>query len=376
MNGPRTPAAGIAAAALLVWAAGACRSGDGRPALGGHGVHDCPSCLAGEFPDPPPAPLGTVTTLARFDPAAGEFPFPLEVIPGNGTDWGTPLVGFVPTGRVVRVTTAPNGGSPAYSTYASFDTWTPGARLIGLRFDAEGTLYVAVGHAPNLAGPDAGPIAPAAGIYKVPRGGGAPVAWSRPATPPIEWPAGMLFLGRTLYVADPDGYIRTIDTAGTVQVWRKHARLKGSSTACGLPLRIPRPLGAEALMTDGKNIYVTNLATGALYRVPITGVGAAGNPVPLVKSCAFQGAKFAVLDRDGSILWSVEHTNVIYRILPSGQLTIFAKFAPPFDQVSQMYIETAGGRRRLLVTNFAYASFLNGGASAAAPSLIAVELAR
>jgi sugar lactone lactonase YvrE len=236
----------------------------------------------------------------------------------------------------------------------SFGTLSPKAPqssyTLGVITDASGSVYYAVAAAA------APPNDPAPGIYKFARGGGTatPFSLGSAATPAMNFPNGLDFLGADLYVADSEGVIYKIDASGVASVWSNDPLLAPSVTACGG--KVPLPIGANGIVHDAKNVYVTNTNYGRLLKIPINANGSAGAAAVIKEDCAtLVGADGLLIDpSDGSFIVALNVLNQIVRIAPDGgSLTVLASGSPLANPASPI-LDTAGGRRRLLVTNPAF----------------------
>jgi hypothetical protein len=187
-------------------------------------------------------PMATI--LARFDAAAGELPEGLTIHP----DGGAVLVGLSLAGRVVRV--LDDGGAAAYATFSPFTN----AFLLGLASDTAGNTYAAIASI-------GGGTVPTPGIYRIPPGGGTPVPFSVPTTPPMLFPNGIDVVGSDLYVTDSfTGRIFKVDSAGAATVWAERAELSGIPKDAGLVI------GANGITHDDTGIFVTNFERGLFLR--------------------------------------------------------------------------------------------------------------
>jgi hypothetical protein len=293
------------------------------------------------------APGITVSVLAQFDKSKGQLPEGLwEVSPsaaafvGNG---GTPITAFAPTATPVTVTA--DGG------FTSFGTLAAGAPqssyTLGVITDAAGNVYYAVAAAA------APPNNPVPGIYKFPAGGGTatPFSVGSAVTPPMNFPNGLDVMGTDLFVADSEGVIYKINSAGVASVWSNDPLLAPSTTACGG--QVPLPIGANGIVHDTNNVYVTNTDCGRLIKIPMNPNGSAGTATILKEDCAtLVGADGLLIDpKDGSFIIAANILNKIQRVSPDGtQVSTLASGSPLLNPASPI-LDTAGGKRRLLVTN-------------------------
>src|SRR5262249_50887831 len=141
------------------------------------------------------SPLETSSrVLASFDPNAGQLP------EGLALHRGRTYVSFAPLAQIAEI--APGG---AASTYATLPPANGQGFTLGLLFDGDDLLAAQASFDPSAVEP---------GIYRIPKGGGAPAApWA--THPSMTFPNGLTFDRRgTLWVADSTGVIFRIDRAG------------------------------------------------------------------------------------------------------------------------------------------------------------------
>jgi sugar lactone lactonase YvrE len=294
--------------------------------------------------------------LAHFDLAQKQQPEGLWTL----GDAGTPVVGFAPLATLVTVTA--DGGSRAFGAIG--DAGAANTFTLGITSDTTGNVYVGVGAA------GAGPV-PSPGIYKFAPGGGAAALFS--SATGMNFPNGLDFIGTTLFVADSTGTVYAIDASGHASVWSADSLLAPDMAACdgGIPLAI----GANGIVHDANNVYVTNTNHGRIIKIPMAADGGAGVATAIVDDCTLAGADGLVLDtRDNSLLVAVNIQNKIVRVPLGGdggavgQTTTVAS-GSPLDAPASVIIDSATGARRLLFTNSAFFS-----GDAGQPGLLALPL--
>jgi sugar lactone lactonase YvrE len=273
--------------------------------------------------------------LAHFDTA--HLPEGLWTLEG-----GTPIVGYTALATLVTVT--PDGGTQLFGTIG--DAGAANSNTLGITTDVSGNVYVGVG---SLAPPDAGPVPPL-GVYKFPADGGPGTLFS--SAPGMTFANGLDFIGNTLFVADSTGIIFAIDTSGTASPWSTDSLLAPDAGAC--EGGVAAPIGANGIVHDTNNVYVTNTNYGRIVKIPVSADGGPGAATTLVESCAMLvGADGLVLDtKDQSLLVAVNIQNKIARVSSSGQTSIVTS-GGPLDFPASVVIDSDGGARRLLFTNAA-----------------------
>lgn len=261
---------------------------------------------------PPPSDGGIdATILSRFTTNVEG----LTIHP----DGGAVLVGQV-NGRIVRVEA--DGGQ---TTYAEFAGMTQAA-LLGLASDGAGNTYAAVAQF------GASPV-PSPGIYRIPPGGGAPVAFSVPTAPAMVLPNGIDLVGSDLYVTDSfAGRIFKVDSAGTATVWAEGPTL--GHTDAGAPFGAF--FGVNGITHDDKAIYVTNLEQGLFLGFQRS--ADASVPTANVPTLTFQNF-FLLVGADGVI----REANDTFLVANN-----------PQDRIVRLVIERSGPGRETVLPFVAY----------------------
>jgi sugar lactone lactonase YvrE len=271
-------------------------------------------------------------------------------------DAGPPVVGFTTLGTLATVT--PAGGWQPFATVAA--AMASNSNTLGITTDANGNVYVGVGSFTT----DAGPIPPP-GIYMLAPTGGRGTLFS--SAPGMNFPNGLEFVGNTLFVADSGGAIYTVDATGSASMWSADPLLYPEAAACGGAE--PGPVGANGIVHDANNVYLTNSNHGWIVEIPILSDGRAGAAMKIVDDCALAGADGLVLDtKDNTLLVAVNVQNKIVRVSMDGSMSTIAAGAP-LDFPASVIIDSAGGSRRLLFTNLALAS-----GQAGRPGLLAMPI--
>jgi sugar lactone lactonase YvrE len=309
---------------------------------------DAPSEGGGEASGP------AVTFLVHFDRTKNEQPEGLWEL-----DSGVPVVGLAPLATLVTVADA---GAHGFGTIGEAGT-AAASFTLGIATDPAKNVYVGVGAA------GAGPV-PAPGVYKFSPAGEAGTLFASAAA--MNFPNGLDFVGSILYVADSGGTIYTIDTTATApvtpQVWSADALLAPDMAACdgGVPLAI----GANGIVHDANNFYVTNTNHGRVIKIPREADGGAGAATTIVDDCAFLGADGLFLDtKDSTLIVALNIQNKIARVALDGGTSLLVS-GPPLDAPASLIIDTVGGQRRLLFTN---ASFFSP-ADAGLPGLLTLPI--
>lgn len=310
------------------------------------------------------APSATVKTLFAFDTAKAEYPESIAYRDGFA------YVTYFLTGQVVRI--APQTGER--SPYAQLPV-APGNFTLGLAFDRAGALFVAVA-APDLS--DTAAVA-AAGVYRVPAGGGAPALWAS-GTDTLKYPSGLGFdpqgnvyvsdaLAGTLYRFGPAGAI------GTAKPWASGPLLAPDATVCATD--DPFVLGANGVVAGRHAVWVANSVQGKLVHIPVGPGGTAGAPRVAASDCAtLQGIDG--LHRDprrprAAFLAANNYLNSVVSVRSDGAVSVLASGKPPFRTPVDLAALPAPRRTaRILVINLAGAELLAN--NPAEPALLEVAL--
>ena len=220
----------------------------------------------------------------------------------------------------------------------------PGSGPAGLAVAPDGTLYVAMS-AFNL---QTGETDPALrGVYRVRRDG---------TTERLPGTGAMLFPNDVRL--DPQGNVYATDTAGgavwrvprggTAALWAKHPLLEGDGSF-GFPFKI----GANGIAVRHDEIIVGNPERGLLARIPVQPDGAAGTPTLLAESPALVGVDGIALDVHGSVYAGIGFQNLVVRVRDGGVIDTLATADDGLNQPSTLaFGTTAGDQRTLFVLNF------------------------
>jgi sugar lactone lactonase YvrE len=308
------------------------------------------------------------TVVAMFNAAMGQLTEGLWEVSPDAVDFvgtnGTPITAWVPL--AAPVTIGPSGVPSSFGTLASGaaqSTYT-----LGVITDAIGNVYYAVAAAA------APPNEPAPGIYRIAAAGGmaTPFTLADAVTPPMAFANGLDFKGQDLYVADSEGVIYQVSQAGVAAVWSNDPLLAPSMSACGGA--VPLPIGANGIVHDANNFYVTNTNFGRLIRIPIRSDGSAGPATVIKEDCAaLVGADGLLIDpKDNTFIIALNVQNKVVRVAMDGSSVSVLAAGGPFANPASPIIDTsAGGQRRVIVSNTAFFTPADAGMS---PGLVAFPI--
>ncbi|MDQ3679878.1 MAG: SMP-30/gluconolactonase/LRE family protein [Actinomycetota bacterium] len=187
------------------------------------------------------------------------------------------------------------------------------------------------------------------GVYRIGRGGGAE---RLPGTQAIVLPNGLAFDRRgNLFVTDSaGGAIWRIPRNGTAQLWLRHPLLAGDNSAPP-----PVPLGANGIALRFGTLLVTNTEKGSIIQVPVEPDASPGTPSVLAQGSALVGADGLAIDTRGSLYVAVNSQNTVVRVSPDGAaVTTLATGGDGLDSPSDVaFGRGRRDRRTLFVVNFA-----------------------
>lgn len=268
---------------------------------------------------------------------------------------GAAYVSLVATGQIARIA-YPEG---TRSLYAQLPV-QPSNYTLGSAFDAAGNLFVAVA-ATNPADPVG---VAAAGIYRVaalPDGGTTATLWASGATG-FKFPNGLSFdAAGNLYVTDAaEGAVYKLPPAGalgTATPWRTDAALRGDLEACPALVR-PFPVGANGIVAEADAVWVANTDTGSVLRIAVAADGAAGALTTVAHDCAeLEGIDGMRIDPRNPAAFLAANNTVpsIVSIRRSGQITTVLSGKPPFHSPTDLvHVPGTANPAVLLVVNASF----------------------
>jgi sugar lactone lactonase YvrE len=213
---------------------------------------------------------------------------------------------------------------------------------LGLATDAPGNVYVAVSSynpATQTNDPATG------GVYRVARDG----SFTRlPGTSAIGFPNGLAFDKRgNLYVTDTarGAVWRVPADGGPAAVWYESALLDGNGSAM-----FGFPLGANGIAYRQNEIVVGITEGARLVRIAIEPDGSPGTATILAESAALYGTDGLTFDVHGNVWAAVIAQSTIVSVSPSGAITTVATAADGLDWASSLAF---GKNTDLWVVNFA-----------------------
>lgn len=281
--------------------------------------------------NPQPAAVASPRFVAHFDAAAGELPEGLAL----GSD--AAYVGFAPTSRVVRVDLT-TGAATAYGQLPA--PVSGKGFMTGLARSPDGELYAGLASfVPEVQ----------AGVYRIPKAGGAAVLFAKDSA--LPFPNALAFDGAgTLWVTDSGtGSVFRFSAQGGAERWATGPALMGDEKACN-SAGPGFAIGANGLVVERDAVYVVNMDHATLLKIPRDAAGKAGTPsVVAGPDCdALGGADGLTRAPDGSFVVAVNRQNKLMRVTTDGGIETLAHGAP-FDFPATVAYEG----NTLYATNFA-----------------------
>ena len=241
-----------------------------------------------------------------------------------------------------------------------------GTDPIVVQFPDSGTLGLAVDAVGNLYASHASGDPATGGVYRVSRDG---VIERFAGTEEMVFPNSLAFdKRRNLYVTDSaTGSIWRITRSGAAAPWLQHELLEGLGEIPGYP-----PIGANGIVYWKRTLYVANTEKGLILRIPIRLDGSPGEPEILADSPSVYGPDGLALDVFGNIYVPLVFQDKLVRIDPvDGSVTELATIDDGLDEPASLAFGTGkGDRRTIFVTNFSVIPE-DGGAG---PALLKVEI--
>jgi hypothetical protein len=197
-----------------------------------------------------------------------------------------------------------------------------------------------------------------AGIYRTVEGASATL-FAKHAD--MVFPNGLAFDDAgELYVTDSAaGAVFRVSPTGDVTKWVTSPLLTGDKDGCGSNgVGVPFDIGANGIVIDHGAVVVTNTDRGSLVRIAIQPDGAAGTPSLIAgPSCAdLNGADGLAITRNGDFIVAVNHQNKLARVDRAGHVTTVLARDPLDFPTSVTFADGA-----LYVANFAFLDARNPG---------------
>lgn len=221
---------------------------------------------------------------------------------------------------------------------------TPGFGPAGLEVTPWGEIYVAVG-ALDL---ETGQTDPATrGVYRVALDG---TVVRLPGTGTMRFPNDVTFDERgNVYATDTaGGAIWRIPRGGVAELWSDAPELAGDGSF-GFPFRI----GANGIAVRKREVLIGNTERGLLVSLPILPDGTAGGANVVKNTPQLVGVDGIALDVDGNVYAASGVQDLLVRVLRDGTVQTLATAEDGLNQPSTLAFGTARGLQdRLHLVNF------------------------
>jgi len=238
-----------------------------------------------------------------------------------------------------------------------------GSRTVLAHFAAAnfGPLGLATDNSGNIYVADATFDASSAGVYRVTPDG---TSTRLTGTGPMQFPNGVALDKRgNVYATDSaTGAVWRIPPGGSGEIWFQGPLLEGTG-ALGLGL----PIGANGIAFRNGQILVANTEGAKLVSIPVLPDGSAGSPTVMAEGSDLFGSDGIALGVLGDVFVAVNPQNTLVRVASDGSVTTLASAADGLESPASLAFGAGrGDRKSLYVTNFALFS------SPAHPALLKV----
>lgn len=192
-----------------------------------------------------------------------------------------------------------------------------------------------------------------AGIYRITAAGGPARLFA--SHEEMAFPNGIAFdVAGQMYVTDSAaGAIFRVSATGEVTRWLADPLLTGGKDSCGAGqgVGVPFDIGVNGIAIDGDTMFVSNSDRAQVVRIPIRKDGSAGAPALLVPPrCAdLSGADGLALAPGGDLIVAVNHLNRLVRVDREGRVTALVSGDPLDFPASLTFADGT-----LYLSNFAF----------------------
>lgn len=269
-----------------------------------------------------------------------------------------------------------NSDGSSKEVVASFSMEPGLLGISGLKFDQQGTLYVAVSST----------LQDMNGVWRIKRNGEKERV---PGTGKILIPNDLAFSSDgILYITDAAmGAVWRYINGGEAKLWIQDATLEGTG-AFGLGF----PIGANGIVVTNLKkspswyntpqnligaVIVANSEKGQLVYVPILPDKSAGEPMIMISDPeALFGLDGITMDEEGAIYGAVNFGNKIIRLSSDGNNISDVASGAPLDFPTSLVFGSGGDGHKLFITNFGAIHFLSDPPmpSEASPAVMSVML--
>jgi len=235
---------------------------------------------------------------------------------------------------------------------------------LGVKFGPDGYLYAVSG--------SFNPADNAAYVFRIDgTGEAAPLAHLDPA----GFPNDLAFDGDgNTYVTDPfKGQIWKIDPNGHSVVWLQHPLLEGDPDN---PVLVGHWFGADGIAFHKKKstLYIGNIDSGAIIRVPVLPNGEAGAPNVWVQDERLKGNDGLAFDKSGNLYVAVNGQDALAVIDKNGHLSLLAQGAPLDGPSSLVFGKKGDDKKTLYIASFAISRALGAQLGTPHPNLSKIDV--
>lgn len=176
------------------------------------------------------------------------------------------------------------------------------------------------------------------------------------------------------YVTDPfNGQIWKIDPNGQYVVWLQHPLLEGDHDN---PVLVGHWFGADGIAFDKEksNLYIGNIDSGAIIRIPVLPNGEAGTPNVWVQDDRLKGNDGLAFDKSGNLYVAVNGQDALAVIDQDGHLSMLAQGAPLDGPSSLVFGKKGEDKKTLYIASFAISRALGAQQGTPHPNLSKIEV--
>lgn len=286
----------------------------------------------------PPAPAGTLETLALFNPAQLETPESVVFDRAGNLFLSLALTGEIrkiaPNGAQSTLAFLPIGGAPLTPCFGFF------AIQGALAFDEdERDLYVSVASCDPAS----------RGIWRVSRNGSKSLVANLPTT---ALPNGIALFHDDVYVADSaqPRIWRAPKDGGAAEVWIEDPLLAA-------PPGSPFP-GANGLQVFRRELYVSVSATGQIVAIPFEHRDDPGTPRVHAQLAAPLGCDDFAFDVHGALYCGTDPFNRLVKVSPDGTSEVLLTMDDGLDGPTSVAFGVHGNdKKNLYIANAAFPFF-------------------
>lgn len=294
--------------------------------------------------------VGSLSTVASFDPAAFELPESVTI-----DQDGTFYLSMGPTVRRL----APGGELELLAALPL----PPGSFADGVKVGPDGDVYTVSGNfAPEPSGAFVWRIEPNGAVHQV------------AALDPQGFPDDLTFDDDgNLFVTDAFlGTVWKIDPQGNAGVWLQSPLFLGDPAN---PAVVIHDFGSCGIAFDpsGENLYVANLDRGRIVRIPVED-GEPGAPEVFAEDPLLVGADGIAFDKKGTLYVGAQTQDRVAAVAPDGTISVVVEGGILDAPASLVFGTAPSDRKTLYIANFAISRALGTQPGAPHPGLLSLPV--